>query len=664
MYLSCIKLTNYRPYYRTKKITFGYDKEKNFNVIFANNAIGKSSLLNAITWAFYGKELHDQKPKENPIYNKIAKNECSEGQEFKVSVKLYLYDYNEENEKIHFNVERTEIYRIDENNEPDKQNEILKVLDFDGEIYENDQSKVDTNISKLMHNYFFFNGEQLGDYFDKNDLKEAIDKISQLNLINKVREHLEYVRTNKISSEISELDSDVKPINDEIAKLQKEYDELENDKGILSDQIKELKNQLEKIKKDLGDLEKSKKLNEEREKLEHEKSDILISKEEKEKKYNEDVMELYSIVQLYDLLENVAKIDVKNPHKNQLRNEILIELYEDILDKEVCICGSNFNNHPRCKNMIENRLNTIRLSSDEDLLPSEENELKAKSIRKIRDLLKEIGIKYDVINSLRKDLVKYEKRLNGKDGINRRLKQISEEFTEGDDTTIKTLEKSRIDTQGRISEEEDNLEKLKHKIFEKDKKLQDAIKQRDIILSNKTQLDSIKKQLTFCEDAIKIVKDLDKNLKDDILLQVRQKIYSQFIENDWSEGKFTNVTIGDDYKISLKDFLGDDIVPGDLSGGEERILALSFIIALNSISGFDLPLFIDAPLSTLDDNNSSYFLTNLHNFTSDKQIIFLFIGDFYDRNIENIIKPHLSNKIELIKKEEYITEVRDYGAEN
>ena len=48
MYLEKIVLHNYRPYYGVQEIKLGYNEELNVNIISANNAIGKSSLLNAI----------------------------------------------------------------------------------------------------------------------------------------------------------------------------------------------------------------------------------------------------------------------------------------------------------------------------------------------------------------------------------------------------------------------------------------------------------------------------------------------------------------------------------------------------------------------------------------------------------------------------------------
>ena len=85
-------------------------EENNVNVIYANNATGKSSLLNAITWAFYGKELHDLGEKANPIYNKIARDNCEMSGNLIVSVSLDLYDHDENGNKLNFKVKRSETY--------------------------------------------------------------------------------------------------------------------------------------------------------------------------------------------------------------------------------------------------------------------------------------------------------------------------------------------------------------------------------------------------------------------------------------------------------------------------------------------------------------------------------------------------------------------------
>ena len=160
MYLSKVELTNYRPYYETQTIKLGYDFNKNVNVIFAKNAIGKSSLLNAITWAFYGHECHDRKDRKNPIYNKLKKNECKVGDSFDVKVHLEFFDYDSEGNLLHFHVTRTRKHTKETEEVIVPEDDDLEILDFDNKWYD-DQGKIYSRISRLMHKYFFFNGEQL-----------------------------------------------------------------------------------------------------------------------------------------------------------------------------------------------------------------------------------------------------------------------------------------------------------------------------------------------------------------------------------------------------------------------------------------------------------------------------------------------------------------------
>ena len=71
--ISSIKLTNYRQFQGTQTLNFSFDKTKNVAVILGKNGAGKSNILNALTWCFYGVEVHkDPKAQEfggMPIIN-------------------------------------------------------------------------------------------------------------------------------------------------------------------------------------------------------------------------------------------------------------------------------------------------------------------------------------------------------------------------------------------------------------------------------------------------------------------------------------------------------------------------------------------------------------------------------------------------------------------
>ena len=652
MFIDKIELENYRPYYGCNPIYLGFNKEDtlNFNVITGNNADGKSSLLNAVTWAFYGKELHDVKKRKNPIYNKIARNECIEvNKPFTVRVKLELFDFDDDGNKIPFHVERSETYEKDQNSEKYTITKKLTVLDFDGEMYDDDegQLKIDSNISNVMHKYFFFNGEQLEDYLDSGGLKDTVEMISQLNLISTVKNHLTHVR-GLYTAEIGKNTKEVGPINEEIDTIESCLSELEEKKSTYENDIVELKKQIKRADEALEELKESKKLANRRKELLLENDGYDRELKSKKRDYNKKVMELYSIVSLFDVLYSVT-----SNGDFVISQQVLEKIYRRLLSEGKCFCGVDLNKNPKHRDHIKELLDEIDISGDN--LDREEDI--NKSLRAISGQILTIEDKHDNINNLRGEIFQLNQDIrDNKSELNEISSKLKHDF-KGDEFKISTIETTREDSIKKCKETKGKLKKANKKIIVKNKELDDKIAERDAIIAKEEHNETLKKELKFCESARNIVKDLDGDLKDDILDQINDKISDQFLDNSLSGGKFENVSIDKKFNVNMTDYLGEPVLPGDLSGGEERILALSFIVALNSISGFDLPLFIDAPLTGLDDKNTKIFLENLPKFTENKQIIFLFIGDVYNEDIEKLIRPYLNKKIKLNNIQTYITEV-------
>lgn len=653
MYLSQIKLFNYRPYFQEQIINLGYDENKNVNVIFANNAIGKSSLLNAITWAFYGKELHDTEKKENKVYNKIARDNCVPGDNLYVKVELKLYDYDEHGNKIHFQVKRCWRYEIHENKEPTFEEETLNVLGFDGEWEDDDKGQliIDSTISKLMHKYFFFNGEQLKDYFDRKDLKKTIERISQINLISRVNNNFSYVDS-LYNDKISDLDVDLKPVTDELNLQNQNLKEAQNEKKIRNTEKDQLNSAIDTYDKRLKVLEEAKDLAKERDNLLSENSRLNNTLEKDRKQYVDGVIEVYNIVNLFDVLLNVSKIKI-NKDSHGISLYTLLKVYKSILNEDICVCGVDFNKNPKHRLELEKKIEELSSSIGSK---SEKDDV-SDSISDIESMLETLSDKYNFINVLREKISENERSVQTNEN---RLIEISTLLIDDEESEVQEIEKMRQTNVERLNKVTKQLDKLRDKISDTKSEIKRLSKDRDDILANKSEKTDLERQLEFCEEAIVIVEDLDKNLKKNILDKITGIISKQIVNNNFSDDKFKHVMIDDNFDVSLKDYLGDKIIPGDLSGGEKRILALSFIVALNNISGFDLPLFIDAPFSALDNANKQLFMDNLPIFTRNKQIIFLFIGDDYKDYVEDMITPYRNKKIELVKKQTYITEVKEH----
>jgi len=66
-----LTLENFRPYYGLNELKFDLSDEKNIIIVEGNNGHGKTSILRAIEWVFYGST-----PRERyNLYNRIAREE-------------------------------------------------------------------------------------------------------------------------------------------------------------------------------------------------------------------------------------------------------------------------------------------------------------------------------------------------------------------------------------------------------------------------------------------------------------------------------------------------------------------------------------------------------------------------------------------------------------
>ena len=86
---------------------------------------------------------------------------------------------------------------------------------------------------------------------------------------------------------------------------------------------------------------------------------------------------------------------------------------------------------------------------------------------------------------------------------------------------------------------------------------------------------------------------------------------------------------------------GNIVAATDPSTGSRNVLALTFMDALNSLSGFVLPQIIDTPIASLDLGMRSEVAKALPRYMEGKQMILLvmdseYVGEF-KTNIKNFV---------------------------
>ena len=660
MFLDYIEITNFRPYYGTQKIDFGYNSEQNLTIILADNGSGKTSLVNALTWCLYGKELHDDSDKTEPLFNlraaKEVEDDSSTGAEVKVSVKLNFYYFTGDDmkEKKYFTVYRELSFQKYGTAEWQPAfDSYLIVEETDKEILEDDYAALEINnkIPEEMFQYFFFNGASLINYFEEDSdlsLKKSIEEISQIDIINDVSEHLGNTY-NTINNKLKNKKPKGKNYSELIERKINEKKSKQDEKTEKNGKIETALQNIIKYQAllDKVDSEEAKELNAKRIKLEEQFKALKNSIKENTKEYESLIIEMFPLVILFDELVESKTIAEDAKEKKTAPPEIEADLLNDILEDGYCICGTKLEDHPECVAELKKRLkNTSKVKSD--TFYKEYYAIKD-VIKRLKDLPK--------IESLRNDI---STDIKTKDTLDGQIKEIDEELASFDIEEVERIEEQLQKNKARKNKYEFEVEKLISKINELDNEIKQLQDEREREENLKGESRVLSEKVKFCEEAMSSINDLKDNVKKYIIFKVNKQLREQFIGIDWQYGKYTDVTIQENYQIQVTKSSGSQVSPADLSDGEESLLALSFMMALHSLSGFEIPLIIDAPFEKLDTGKRIEFINDLHNFTKDKQIVFLFTDSQYTNEVRANMKKNVVDEYEL-KPSEDKTEIVKHG---
>lgn len=656
MFLEQVRLLNFRRYYGDHKIDFNFSDEKNVTIFSADNNSGKSSFVNALTWGLYGFELHDPKEKSEPLCNKIILKEAEEKEnnpQAKVEVFIRFYNLDELGNKEYFEITRSLTFQKwgDAEWTPETSDRVI-FEDNLGRISEDEvaEYKIQEIIPEDMFQYFFFNGASMGNYFDYNsefNLKESIDNISQLELITAVYNQLKGTSSKLEVDRKKNTPQNSAELMDEIVKTKSELNNAKDDKDRLKkDQENAHRKKIEykqKLKKNKA--KEVKKLMDDRSKYETLKKTTRNEIQKSKAKYENLILELFPICALFDPIYNSYVTMQNSIEKDAIPEDVRQQLLEYIKDKGRCICGADLEDHPECIDEIAQGLKT------EDEVNSLYRE-ESKSIKKILKKLKKIP----EIDKLSSEISSKQEYL---DLINSKLNKISDDLLNANEEKVKEYERfyKQFDEEyERLSKELENIivriDNLKNKLSKLEKKYQE-------INHLNEKLDKIKRKIDFCDSLIEVVSDLKKGVRDHIRRKVNCRTKDQFIGIKYDE--YSDVIMDEQYNVTIIENDGSEVKPSDLSDGIENILALSFIMALHSVNGFDFPLIIDAPFEKLDTKQRLNFIQNLHSFTKNKQVVFLFTDSQYTPEVRANMKNIILDEYELIKKENKKTIIKPFG---
>lgn len=640
------------PYKDETELVFPNDNTKNTLIVTGDNMRGKTSLLNAIRWAMYGKAI-DRHSKAIPLHKLINIEAAREGDwqvhsRLEFSVNNDVYDLTRVAKKRDL---------VSTPSSPD---------DFKIEVYLSINNnlqmgdKVDEIINGVVpeeiSRFFLFDGELLQEYEELliegseqgKKIKMAIEQAMGVPCITNASSDLIKAKSdysselNKIAAKEIGLNAIVKRIDELSEKrkseeqnlnlLKEEFDKNKEKLDNLDTQIDEL-DKLSLIATNLSSAEKNLK----------QKNDELKEKEMVQKKllsdFWRDLIKNKLLKEKDRLMSDEKLIFEKMQKKTELALQIG-NLKTYLFENKCPTCQQpKVINDEHAKQVELSRkiseLNSLDLDDDAyTLIKTKLKKIDAVLAKTVQDQYRQLKKDCTEINiqitKLDKEIETCKDNLNGHDH-----NEIIKKRYERDRFLI---EQKSIDDKIKFSEKaKDNIDK---EISVENTKIKNDSSQKGTILSKKVEL---------LEGLINVFENSKSRLRDRFKGEVEKNATQTFLKLS-TQGAYQGLAINENYGLSIIDSQGQNVPLR--SAGAEQVVALSLIDGLSKARRSRGPIVMDTPFGRLDTKHRKNILKFLPD--SANQLV-LFVHDGEVRGDEDLmpISSRISARYKIVEVNQF-----------
>lgn len=654
-----IELKNYRQYKNTT-ISFSKNNESNLHVLKAKNGTGKTTFINSITWCLYGEEKYiNNADKALNLPNEKTIENTEENGFVEVSVRITL---NDDDSKKSIVFARKQRYRVNFNvlhkskktiQEPQKftiattnlfDAENSKIIDDPIEC----EQFVNTYFNKSIYDYYFFDGENLKNYFTKSKtetIQNSIFNISQVTLLENSKKRTNDLAIKK-SRELNRKNPDEVNYYEEKNRLENEINaKIETNKKLETEIIKfsELKAKADDILNNYTPIKVQQKRKQELENYLNKNTKSLTELRNRQYAFIQDYMVLLRfyprIKKTYEMIcykeahkelpPNINKKEIKEIVDHHLKNcpvcnseidDDAIVYLQKLLDDTSVSTGTSHQLMLIKSSLEEMMEKTLKFKEEKDKLLNDEKTLKEEE-KKYEKELAEIHsyLSNYSTDDLEKDIAKAE---NDSKYYDEKIKEATTKISQN----IAYNKRDR----DRLNDVEKELDKEEAKRKEKDELAQQVKLLRKVT----NTFDTIKQRIML------VVKN-----------EIEKNTWRMFDAMIWKKHTFKSLTINDEYEISVLNMNNKEMI-GSMSATEYMALAYSFTLAIHEASGKNCPLVVDSPLGRVSDENREKMANELLKVSKNKQIIMLFTPDEYSDEVRNIYENAAASIRELVLSED------------
>ncbi|MFE1148962.1 AAA family ATPase [Streptomyces albidoflavus] len=595
-----IELLNFRTYGGNQKAVFTTFASKNVTLIYGTNGGGKTTLLNAFTWALYGKLSPDLEHPETLI-NLETWSAASAGERLTVSVAVVF----EHDGKTYRVLREQSAVKRGLDQELGKVEFNVRVTGQDGVSHKipNPSGAIEKILPSRLSGFFFINGERIESLAKPeaySEIQSAIKTVVGIEPLERALKHLPKAR-NQIRHKLkSEEDGDVAidRVNQEIDELEGEQEEAKEELDLLKSEIPHFKTELEAVDGRLRALEGVAELQKDRARFEGLRDDAEAMLKDLRESRNQLVRQRGYMIFLSDLPEQITAVCKTLHEQGQLPAPLKRTFVEDLLREAECICGTHLGEGSPQRKRIQNWLERAGLAEERSWMMLEGAMGGLKDQRK--SAIQELEKLDDQIARSRKTLQEHRAQL---DEISSKIKDVP-----GEDHARLEATRDRL-----ISEIEGKTRRL-GVVQERLSELDSVLQQKSSLVERLEVKNAANKRV---QQRIAVVREAEEALAKtrDLISERTRRSLDRRIRKVFERSSVKDYTpeLTSEFELQLWTGTGEERRRAPKSTGENMLLSLSFVAALaeecrnvaqkdtHAMSDMsDFPVVLDAAFGNMD----------------------------------------------------------------
>lgn len=646
MRIQRVVLKNYRQF-RDLQIDFPKPTGANsdLHILIGRNGTGKTNLLNAINWCLYGDEPHlSGESSKLPLPNLNGLEESRDSKYAEVKVELWVGV--DDAQTIIFT--RTAMFHV----QPDFGRQDLpprevrlevRVLNADGsgntEIVRDEDalSYVERFVPSRIREFFFFDGEMLDKYFRESsaqNVRHAVFVLAQIDVLERIEGRLRTVLQD-LRKEAGKKDPRIEETRQRFEEAQDQLTRIQQDIEKCNAQITLARNRLKEYEGKLAHVPDVESLEEQRRRLKTERSKKTEMRDAKRHERQELLYKGALALMPRRAIEDALTLIHRKRQEREIPPHVDDRLLQETLESGECkVCGSPLDDQATAK--VETLLGQVRHSS---AVTRELAEMEP-YLQRFVDYAREFGSRIRLVTA---DLETYEKDL---EKIARAIQEIDRQLAGYDAERIRQWAQERRRWEQALEENLQRKGGLQTECERLQKQLEQLSQQLDQEIRREEENRRLSRQMRFCSEAEHVVRQARSAVMQEIRERIVEETKRIFFDLVWKKQTFQDIAIGEDYSISLFHVTGLDCL-GTVSAAERQLLALSFMLALHEVSGFDSPILIDTPVARVSDEHRENLGQVLVSVSEGKQTMLLLTPSEYSDEIARCLDPRLSSRREL-----------------